>query len=132
MEGLDYKEAAVRLGISEDALRGRLSRARERSRSTARAVSHLPVLVQLQRKFEPQGVFFLTVHGPGEDEKQVRKILEFKKTPLVRAMDLDRQASSWKHIGATAWRYVLQSFPFVVGIDNDLARQIQRLLDRDD
>ena len=105
--------------------------ASDRARPHARSAI-CPSLSSSSASFEPQGVFFLTVHGPGEDEKQVRKILEFKKTPLVRAMDLDRQASSWKHIGATAWRYVLQSFPFVVGIDNDLARQIQRLLDRDD
>ncbi len=87
--------------------------------SSVYSVSHLPVLAQLRNEFEPRGVFFLAIHGPGEDEKQVRKVLEFKKTPLLWAMDLDRQASTLKGIGATAWQYGLRSFPLVVGIDKN-------------
>ncbi|MGO8903068.1 MAG: redoxin domain-containing protein, partial [Isosphaeraceae bacterium] len=87
--------------------------------SSARSVSHLPVLAQLRNEFEPRGVFFLAIHGPGEDVKQVRKVLEFKKAPLLWAMDLDRQASTWKSVGATAWQYGLQPFPLVVGIDKN-------------
>ncbi len=83
------------------------------------SVSRLPVLAQIRNEFEPRGVFFLAIHGPGEDEKQVRKVLEFKKTPLLWAMDLERQASSLKRIGATAWQYGLQSIPLVVGIDKN-------------
>ena len=87
--------------------------------SDSYSVSRLPVLAQLRNEFEPRGVFFLAIHGPGEDEKQVRRILAFKKTPLLWAMDLDRQASTLKHIGVTAWQYGLESFPLVVGIDKD-------------
>src|SRR5208337_472138 len=87
--------------------------------SDALSVSRLPVLAQIRNEFGPRGVFFLAIHGPGEDEKQVRRVLEFKKTPLLWAMDLERQDRTLKHIGATAWQYDLQSFPLVVGIDKN-------------
>ncbi len=87
--------------------------------SEADSVRRLPVLAQLHNEFEPRGVFFLAIHGPGEDEKQVRKVLEFKKTPLLWAMDLERQASTLKQIGTIAWQYGLRDFFLVVGIDKN-------------
>jgi hypothetical protein len=87
--------------------------------SDALSVSRLPILAQIRNEFEPRGVFFLAIHGPGEDERQVRRVLEFKTTTLLWAMDLDRQASTSKNLGATAWQYGLRSFPLVVGIDKN-------------
>ncbi len=87
--------------------------------SNALSVSHLSVLAQLRNQFEPRGVFFLAIHGPGEDEKLVRRVLEFKRAPLLWAMDLERQTSNVLEIGATARQYGVGTFPLVVGIDKD-------------
>ena len=84
-----------------------------------RSVSYLPVLAELRSEFERHGVFFLAIHGPGQDDNLIRRVLEFKRAPLLWAVDFDRQANTSKDVGATAWRYGFQSAPLVVGIDKE-------------
>ena len=85
--------------------------------SESLSVSHLPVLAQIRSEFEPRGVFFLAIHGPGQDENLVRGSSNFKSARSSGRWTLDRQASTVIQIGATAWRYGFQSAPLVVGID---------------
>ena len=82
-----------------------------------RSVSQLPAVAQLRNGFEPRGVVFIAIHVPGEDETQVRKVLDFKQSLLLYAIDLQNPVNPRGAFGATAWNYGVRRFPAAIVID---------------
>jgi RNA polymerase sigma factor (sigma-70 family) len=82
-------------------------------------VHELPSLEKLRAKYEPLGVVFLTIHTPGEAEKSVRKVLEWKKSSLVFAFDGPRKNDEFDLNGVTAERYGVGGYPTSLIIDRE-------------
>jgi RNA polymerase sigma factor (sigma-70 family) len=80
-------------------------------------ISSLPVLTKLRERFESQGVVFLSIHTPGEDDAAIRRVLLANKTSLVYALDRARNGDSSDREGVTADRYGIRGFPSVFLID---------------
>jgi thiol-disulfide isomerase/thioredoxin len=84
----------------------------------APCVSELPSLDKLRAKYEPRGLIFLTLHTPGETEKNVRKVLDLKTASLLFAIDGDRKRDAeFDRSGVTAQRYGVIGYPTFVIID---------------
>jgi len=75
------------------------------------------VLAKLKSEFEPRGVVFLSIHTPGESDQTIRRSLEFRKVPLLFAVDQDRHADDNDPAGVTADRYRIRGFPSMFLID---------------
>ncbi len=78
-------------------------------------VASLPVVEELRRKYEPQGVVFLSIHTPGEPLDKIRKLYDVKKVSLISALDEgpDDDIGS----GTTARAYGVGGYPTMVLID---------------
>ena len=87
--------------------------------NSAQSLIELPAIAQLRGEFEPRGVFFLAIHGPGEDETLIRSVLEFKRSPILWAIDRDLPSGLPRNLGATAWQYGLGRVPVAVIIDKE-------------
>ena len=82
-------------------------------------IQELPSLMRFKEKFEPRGVVFLSIHTPGEDLERIRRLLEFKKAPLLSALDEPRKESDNPLAGETAQRYGVYGYPTMVLIDRE-------------
>jgi peroxiredoxin len=81
------------------------------------SVSQLPAVAQLRNGFEPRGVVFIAIHEPGEDETQVRKVLDFKQSLLLYAIDLQNPVNRRGVFGATTLNYGVRRLPATIVID---------------
>jgi RNA polymerase sigma factor (sigma-70 family) len=82
-------------------------------------INGLTSLERTRTKYEPRGVVFLSIHTPHETARNVRKVLEWKKTSLVFAVDRPRKEGDPGLNGLTAERYGVHGYPTVLIIDAD-------------
>ena len=82
-------------------------------------VKELPTIERLRRKYEPRGVVFVSIHTPGVEMKQIRKLLDLKKTALLSALDQDRKKDDNSLRGVTAERYGVEGYPTNILIDRE-------------
>jgi RNA polymerase sigma factor (sigma-70 family) len=82
-------------------------------------VNGMPNLERFKQKYEPRGVFFLSIHTPGEELDKIRRFLHVKRSSLVSALDANRGPNDNSDDGVTAGRYGVKAYPTVVIIDRD-------------
>ena len=78
-------------------------------------VVELPAIDRLREKFEPRGVVFLSIHTPGGNLDEIRKLYQLKKVSLVSAIDEGPEDKIGE--GTTAQMYGVRGYPTHVVID---------------
>ena len=82
-------------------------------------VNELPTIERLRRNYEPRGVVFVSIHTPGVEMKQIRKLLDLKKSALISALDQDGKKDDNSLSGVTAEHYGVEGYPTNILIDRE-------------